>query len=138
MQRVTKPCQPGPWRRADRPAAGHLVHLACRARLGEPRLRALLDAPRAVLAPDRLGSARGGAAARHPPPRRPRAAGAQPPAVLAYNAGGPLAAMFAARSPERVSALVLYGCLLHTVRDEDLPWVEREDERDRRLAGLIE
>ena len=66
------------------------------------------------------------------------AAGAERPAVLAYNAGGPLAAMFAARSPERVSALVLYGCLLHTVRDDDLPWVEREEERDRRLAGLID
>ena len=66
------------------------------------------------------------------------AADSKRPAVLAYNAGGPLAAMHAARHPERVGALVLYGCLLHVVRDEELPWVETDEERDRRLAGLIE
>jgi len=65
-------------------------------------------------------------------------AGSERPAVLAYNAGGPLAALHAARFPERVRSLVLYGCLLHAVRDDDLPWVESEAERDERLAGLIE
>jgi class 3 adenylate cyclase len=57
--------------------------------------------------------------------------------VLAYNAGGPLAAFHAAQFPERVGALVLYGCLLHTVRDDEMPWVESEDERDERLGGII-
>jgi class 3 adenylate cyclase len=57
--------------------------------------------------------------------------------VLAYNAGGPLAALHAARFPERVGALVLYGCLLHAVRDNELPWVESDDEREQRLAGLV-
>ena len=66
------------------------------------------------------------------------AAGAKRPAVLAYNAGGPLAAMYAAKHPERVVALVLYGCLLHTARDAEMPWVESEEERARRLAGLID
>jgi class 3 adenylate cyclase len=66
------------------------------------------------------------------------AAGSERPAVLGYNAGGPLAALHAARFPERVGALVLYGCLLHTVRDDEMPWVESDDERDRRLAGIIE
>lgn len=65
------------------------------------------------------------------------AAGSERPAVLAYNAGGPLAALHAARFPDRVAALVLYGCLLHTVRDEDVPWMESEEERDRRLAAII-
>jgi len=40
------------------------------------------------------------------------AAGSERPAVLAYNAGGPLAALHAARLTERVRSLVLYGCLL--------------------------
>jgi class 3 adenylate cyclase len=66
------------------------------------------------------------------------AAQSERPAVLAYNAGGPLAALHAARFPERVRSLVLYGCLLRATRDEDLPWVESEDERDRRLGGIIE
>jgi class 3 adenylate cyclase len=59
-------------------------------------------------------------------------------AVLAYNAGGPLAALYAARFPDRVAALVLYGCLLRPVRDDDLPWVESEQERERRVGALIE
>src|SRR5215213_3149371 len=66
------------------------------------------------------------------------AAESKRPAVLAYNAGGPLAALYAAQHPDRVGALVLYGSLLHAVRDEELPWVESDDERDRRLAGIIE
>ena len=59
------------------------------------------------------------------------------PAVLAYNAGGPLAALHAARFPERVRSLVLYGCLLHATQDEDLPWVESGDARDQRVGGII-
>ena len=66
------------------------------------------------------------------------AAGSTRAAVLAYNAGGPLAALYAARRPERVAALVLYGCLLRAVRDDDLPWVEDEEERERRVGRLIE
>jgi class 3 adenylate cyclase len=65
------------------------------------------------------------------------AAGSTRAAVLAYNAGGPLAALFAARYPERVSALVLYACLLHAVRDDDLPWIESESERERRIGQIV-
>ena len=60
------------------------------------------------------------------------------PAVFGYNAGGPLAALHAARFPDRVAALVLYGCLLHAVRDDDMPWVESDEERERRLTRLID
>jgi class 3 adenylate cyclase len=65
-------------------------------------------------------------------------AGSERTAVVAYNAGGPLAALYAARFPERVGALVLYGCLLRAVRDDELPWLESEDERERRVGALIE
>ena len=66
------------------------------------------------------------------------AAGSTRAAVLAYNAGGPLAALYAARHPERVSALVLYACLLHAVREDDLPWIENEAERERRIGRIVE
>jgi class 3 adenylate cyclase len=66
------------------------------------------------------------------------AAGSERAAVLAYNAGGPLAALHAATFPDRVSALVLYGCLLHAVRDDDLPWVESDAEREGRIGWIIE
>ena len=66
------------------------------------------------------------------------AAGSRRAALLAYNAGGPLAALHAARCPQRVSALVLYGCILRPVADDDLPWIESEDERERRIARIVE
>jgi len=66
------------------------------------------------------------------------AAGTRRAAVLAYNAGGPLAALYAARFPERVSALALYACVLHAVRDDDLPWIETEQERERRIGAIVE
>ena len=66
------------------------------------------------------------------------AAGSRRAAVLAYNAGGPLAALHAARCPERLAALVLYGCVLRPVADEELPWIESEDERRRRIGAIVE
>ncbi|HEV7804987.1 MAG TPA: adenylate/guanylate cyclase domain-containing protein [Solirubrobacteraceae bacterium] len=66
------------------------------------------------------------------------AAGSERAAVLAYNAGGPLAALHAARHPDRVGALVLYASLLHAIRDDDMPWIESAEERERRVGGIIE
>lgn len=66
------------------------------------------------------------------------AAGSERAAVLSYTAGGPLAAIFAARHPERVSSLVLYGCMLRATRDDDLPWLEDGATRDARFAALLE
>ena len=65
------------------------------------------------------------------------AAGSERAALFSYTAGGPLAAIFAARFPERVSALILYGCMLRAVRDDDLPWLPDAAERDARFEGLL-
>jgi len=66
------------------------------------------------------------------------AAGSERTAVLSYTAGGPLAAILAARHPERISALILYACMLRATRDEDLPWLQTADERDARFAQILE
>ncbi|HEX6390791.1 MAG TPA: adenylate/guanylate cyclase domain-containing protein [Solirubrobacteraceae bacterium] len=61
------------------------------------------------------------------------AAGSERATLFSYAAGGPLAAIFTARHPERVSALVLYACMLRAVRDDDLPWLPDAAERDARF-----
>lgn len=66
------------------------------------------------------------------------AVGSRRTAVLSYTAGGPLAAMLAARHPERISALVLYACMLRATRDEDLPWLQAPDERDERFEQILQ
>ena len=57
--------------------------------------------------------------------------------MFAYAAGGPLAVRFAADRPERTLALVLYACMVRTLRDEDVPWASTEEEREQRLADLV-
>jgi class 3 adenylate cyclase/alpha-beta hydrolase superfamily lysophospholipase len=66
------------------------------------------------------------------------AAGSERTALLSYTAGGPLAALYAARHPERVSGLALYGCMLRAVGDEDLPWAQTPAERTARFARILE
>ena len=66
------------------------------------------------------------------------AAGSERAALLAYTAGGPLAAIFAARHPERVGALVLYACMLRATRDDELPWLPSAEERTARFEALLE
>jgi class 3 adenylate cyclase len=66
------------------------------------------------------------------------AAGSERTAVVAYSAGGPLGAIFAARRPERVSALVLYACMLRATRDDDLPWLQTPAERDARFDQILQ
>ena len=66
------------------------------------------------------------------------AAGSERAALLAYTAGGPLAAIFAARHPERISALVLYACMLRATRDDELPWLPEPEERTARFEALLE
>jgi class 3 adenylate cyclase len=59
-------------------------------------------------------------------------------ALLSYTAGGPLAALYAARYPERVTRLALYGCMLRAVGDDDLPWQQSAAERDRRFGKILD
>jgi len=66
------------------------------------------------------------------------AAGSERAAVLSYAAGGPLAAIFTARHPERISSLVLYACMLRATRDDDMPWLQDSEQRDARFEQLIE
>jgi class 3 adenylate cyclase len=66
------------------------------------------------------------------------AAGSERAALLSYTAGGPLAAIFAARHPERVSALILYACMLRATRDDDLSWLQATDERDARFEEILQ
>ena len=49
------------------------------------------------------------------------AAGSERAAFLTISEGGPLAMLFAATYPERVSALVLYGTLVKGTYSEDYP-----------------
>jgi class 3 adenylate cyclase len=66
------------------------------------------------------------------------AAGSTRTALLSYTAGGPLAALYAARHPERVSGLALYGCMLRAVADDDLPWAQSAAERERRFGRILD
>jgi class 3 adenylate cyclase len=66
------------------------------------------------------------------------AADSERAAVLSYSGGGPLAAIFAARHPDRVSALVLYACMVRATRDDDLPWLQDAEQRAARFERLLE
>jgi len=50
------------------------------------------------------------------------AAGSKRAALLGSNEGGPMAMLFAATYPERVSALILYDAFARLLRDIDYPW----------------
>jgi class 3 adenylate cyclase/pimeloyl-ACP methyl ester carboxylesterase len=50
------------------------------------------------------------------------AAGSERAALLAYWEGGPMAAVFAATYPQRISALVLFGTFARRTRADDYPW----------------
>ncbi len=57
------------------------------------------------------------------------AAGAEDPALFGFNESGILAAYAAARFPDRVSKLVLYGTYATTLQQDDYPWAPPEEER---------
>ena len=50
------------------------------------------------------------------------AAGSERAALWGFSEGGPMAALFAATHPERVSALILYGAFARTQTTPDFPW----------------
>jgi len=66
------------------------------------------------------------------------AAGSERAGLLSYTAGGPLAALYAARNPQRVTGLALYACMLRATGDDDLPWQVSAAERDARFGKILE
>jgi class 3 adenylate cyclase len=66
------------------------------------------------------------------------AVGSERAGLHAYNAAVPFAIRFAAKHPERTSALILYAGFARTTRSDDLPWLDTPEQRDARIARTIE
>jgi class 3 adenylate cyclase len=64
--------------------------------------------------------------------------GSERAALHAYSAAAPFAIQFAARHPERTSALILYAGFARTTRADDLPWLDTAEARDARIATMLE
>ncbi len=63
------------------------------------------------------------------------AAGCERVALLGFLEGGPLAMLFAATHPDRVSALVLYATFARARWAPDYDWVPKDDAREARLEA---
>lgn len=57
--------------------------------------------------------------------------------LLGVSEGGPAAVTFAARHPQRVAGLVLYGTLARALHCEDYPWGAEEADFDRRVRVAV-
>ena len=57
--------------------------------------------------------------------------------LVGYSEGGPMATVFAASHPERVSGLVLYGSYAKRVRGLDYPWAQSVEDRASFTRGLV-
>jgi class 3 adenylate cyclase len=66
------------------------------------------------------------------------AVGSERAALHAYSAAAPFAIRFAAKHPERTSALILYAGFARTTRSDDLPWLDTREQRDARIARTLE
>jgi len=66
------------------------------------------------------------------------AAGSERAILLGYVTGGPTSVAFAARHPERVSALILYASVARAVAAPGYDWTHNDAEREVRIAALIE
>ncbi|TWD82785.1 serine aminopeptidase S33 family [Kribbella amoyensis] len=65
------------------------------------------------------------------------AAGSRQAVLVGYSEGGPMSILFAAAHPERVSALVLYGCYAKRTWAEDYPWAQTPEERSTYTDKLV-
>jgi pimeloyl-ACP methyl ester carboxylesterase len=68
------------------------------------------------------------------------AAGCERPVLLATGDCGPLACLFAATCPERLSALVLYGTAATWKLTDETPWGESEEQHEaeaRRITAAL-
>ena len=66
------------------------------------------------------------------------AVGVEQAAVMGSLEGGPLAMLFAATHPQRVTRLVLYATFARTVWAPDYDWANRDDEREERIRLMVE
>jgi class 3 adenylate cyclase len=66
-----------------------------------------------------------------------RAAGSEKAAVVGMLEGGPLAALFAATHPDKVSALVLYATFARTAWAPDYDWAPTDEARDARIGDML-
>jgi class 3 adenylate cyclase len=66
------------------------------------------------------------------------AAGSESAAVMALLEGGPMAMLFAASMPERVTALALYSSFARMTWAEDYDWALHPEEREAALEPMVE
>lgn len=57
--------------------------------------------------------------------------------LFGYSEGGPMGVLFAATHPERVSALVLYGCYAKATWAPDYAWARTQEERREYTDRLV-
>jgi class 3 adenylate cyclase len=60
------------------------------------------------------------------------------PVLLGYTSGGPIVAMFAARYPERVRALIMYAAIARFVAGDGYGFAHTPEERAERFREMIE
>ena len=65
------------------------------------------------------------------------ATGAQRPVLFGYSEGGPMATLFAAAHPERVSSLILYGAYSKRTSAPGYEWAQSETERAAYSKQLV-
>lgn len=65
------------------------------------------------------------------------AVGSEQTALLGVSEGGNMASLFAAIYPERVSALVLYGCFARRAWAPDYPWGATRERFEEFVASLL-
>ena len=66
------------------------------------------------------------------------AAGSERAAIAGTLEGGPMAALFAATYPERTEALILYATFARAIWAPDYEWAWSAEERDARMAELVD
>ena len=66
------------------------------------------------------------------------AAGSERATLFAQLEGGPMAMLFAATHPDRVTSLVLYAAWARTLRSEDIPWANTAEGRAAMLDSFLE
>ena len=65
------------------------------------------------------------------------AVGSERAALFGFSEGAPMASLFAASHPDRVSALLLYGAYARSVSSPDYPWAPADDVPHGRWAQAV-